>query len=88
MTEYNFLNLSPFEFEILTRDLLQKHLDAHIESFTSGPDGGIDLRCSVNGTTIIQCKRYKGYSSLKTSLTKEFDSVKKTTLISMLLSLL
>jgi hypothetical protein len=71
MTEYNFLNLSPFEFEILARDLLQKHFNTQIESFTSGPDGGIDLRCSVNGNTIIQCKRYKSYSSLKTSLTKE-----------------
>ena len=77
MTEYNFLNLSSFEFEVLSRDLLQKLLGVHIESFTSGPDGGIDLRCSVNGRTIIQCKRYSNYSSLKTNLAKELKGVKK-----------
>lgn len=75
MTEYNFLNLSPYEFEILSRDLLQKHLGCHIESFTSGADNGIDLRCSLNGSTIIQCKRYKNNSSLVQNLEKEVDKV-------------
>lgn len=75
MTDYNFLNLSPFEFETLTRDLLQKHLDCYIESFTSGADNGIDLRCSLTGNTIIQCKRYKNISSLIDNLEKEVDKV-------------
>lgn len=71
MTDYNFLNLSPYEFEILTRDLLQKHLGCFVESFTSGADNGIDLRCSIAGKTIIQCKRYKDFSQLFRSLKKE-----------------
>ena len=44
MNNYDFLILSASEFERLTRDLLQKHLGCYIESFTSGRDGGIDLR--------------------------------------------
>lgn len=77
MSNYDFLILSPFEFESLTRSLLQKHLDCYIESFTSGRDGGIDLRCaSVKDTSaIIQCKRYKDYSSLKRELAKEVEKV-------------
>lgn len=43
MPEYSFLNLSPSEFEDLTRDLLQKHLNLTLESFTSGRDNGIDI---------------------------------------------
>ena len=34
MNNYDFLILSPSEFERLTRDLLKKHLGCHIESFT------------------------------------------------------
>ena len=44
MNNYDFLILSASEFERLTRDLLQKHLGCHIESFTQGRDGGVDLR--------------------------------------------
>ena len=44
MNNYDFLILSPSEFERLTRDLLQKHLGCHVESFTQGRDGGVDLR--------------------------------------------
>jgi len=43
MPEYNFLNLSSFDFEKLTRDVLQKHYDIYFESFTTGRDNGIDL---------------------------------------------
>lgn len=77
MTDYNFLNLSPYEFEILSRDLLQKHLACHIESFSSGADKGIDLRCFLYGNVIIQCKRYNDFSSLQTSLKEEVEKVKK-----------
>lgn len=78
MNNYDFLILSASEFERLTRDLLQKHLGCYIESFTSGRDGGIDLRCAgiKDSSTIIQCKRYKEYSSLKRELAKEVDKVK------------
>ena len=60
MNNYDFLILSASEFERLTRDLLQKHLGCYIESFTSGRDGGIDLRYAnvKDSANIIQCKRY------------------------------
>lgn len=72
MNNYDFLILSASEFERLTRDLLQKHLGCYIESFTSGRDGGIDLRCAgiKDSSTIIQCKRYKEYSSEKHCLAR------------------
>jgi len=47
MNNYDFLTLSPNEFENLTRDLLQKKLGVFIETFTTGKDGGIDLRKKV-----------------------------------------
>ena len=78
MREYNFLNLSAFEFENITRDLLQKKLGLYIESFTTGRDGGIDLRIakSKKENIIIQAKRYGNYSNLKTTLIKEAKSLK------------
>lgn len=78
MTNYDFLTLSSTEFESISRDLLQKELSVFIESFTTGRDGGIDLRFSKDksSTTIIQAKRYKDYSSLYSHLKKEADKVK------------
>lgn len=77
MADYTFLTLSPTEFEQLTRDLLQRKLHKHLESFTSGRDKGIDCRhChDRKGTTIIQCKRYPDFASLKKDLPKEADKV-------------
>jgi len=77
MINHDFLVLSPNEFENLTRDLLQKKFEIYIESFTSGPDGGIDLRYSTESKTnnIIQAKRYKTYSSLISNLKKEINKV-------------
>jgi hypothetical protein len=79
MTEYDFLILSPSEFECLSRDLLQKKLSVFIESFTSGRDNGIDLRFTTTKgkTTIIQAKRYKDYNSLVANLKKEIAKVKQ-----------
>ncbi|GAA4203261.1 hypothetical protein GCM10022289_19230 [Pedobacter jeongneungensis] len=79
MPDYSFLNLSPAEFEVLTRDLLQKELGLHLESFTSGRDGGIDLRHSRSRKreVIVQCKRYTGFASLKANLEQEVEKVKK-----------
>lgn len=78
MNNYDFLILSASEFERLTRDLLQKHLGCYIESFTSGRDGGVDLRYAnvKDSANIIQCKRYKDYQSLKNNLSKEVEKVK------------
>ncbi|MBK8657110.1 MAG: restriction endonuclease [Haliscomenobacter sp.] len=79
MQNYDFLILSPPEFEDLTRDLLQEELNVFIESFTDGSDGGIDLRFArlKSEKAIIQCKRYKTFNSLIQNLKKEVDNVKK-----------
>jgi hypothetical protein len=79
MTQYNFLILSPSEFECLSRDLLQKKLSTFIESFTSGRDNGIDLRYSMikGEKAIIQAKRYKDYNSLIANLRKETVKVQQ-----------
>lgn len=79
MQNYDFLVLSPYEFENVSRDLLQKKLGVFLESFTSGRDNGIDLRsCKVkNDTLIIQAKRYSEYSSLLSNLKKEIPKVEK-----------
>ncbi len=44
MPDYDFHQLSSYDLEILTRDLLQAHWGVTIESFKIGKDGGIDLR--------------------------------------------
>lgn len=77
---YDFKVLSSNEFELLTRDLLQKHYSVLFESFKSGRDGGIDLRhCKTkNESIIVQCKHYAGskFSNLNVELKKEVPKVK------------
>lgn len=60
MPDYDFRSLSPIDFEILIRDLLQEELSIRLESFKTGRDQGIDFRyCpSADNTLIIQCKHY------------------------------
>lgn len=79
MIDYDFLTLSPNEFENISRDLLQKKLTVFIESFTTGKDGGIDFRYTTDKTktNIIQSKRYKDYTSLYNHLKKEVVKVKR-----------
>ncbi|MBD2005094.1 MULTISPECIES: restriction endonuclease [Cyanophyceae] len=79
MAEYNFTTLSSREFEILSRDLLQAELSIRLETFTAGPDKGIDARWS-NGTSeeiVVQCKHYanSGYRPLLRVLSKEKDKI-------------
>lgn len=63
---YDLLSLSPDDFQLLVRDLLQAELGLRLETFTHGADQGIDLRTvhSGQGTLIVQCKRYKDFRSL------------------------
>lgn len=60
MPDYDFRVLSPIDFEILVRDLLQEEFGIRLESFKIGRDKGIDFRyCpSIDNTIIIQCKHY------------------------------
>ena len=82
MPNYDFKTLSPVDFEILSRDLLQQEHGLTLQSFTSGRDGGIDFRYSYDpsGEWIVQCKHYaeSGYDSLLHILThKELPKIKK-----------
>lgn len=81
MTNYDFLILSPVEFEKLTCALLQKELGLRLEMFSEGKDKGIDLRhYLVKGKNIIvQVKRYKTYNSLFNSLRNEYKKVQLLT---------
>ncbi|MFY0517844.1 restriction endonuclease [Lysinibacillus sp. UGB7] len=79
MSEYDFLVLSPDEFELFCKDVLEVELGIKLENFKAGKDGGIDLRHapSEDDTLIVQCKRYKDFSSLKNTLKTEVEKVKK-----------
>lgn len=57
MTDYDFRNLSPIDFESLVRDLLQAKTGHGFATFAVGPDGGIDCRYVGEGEVIVaQCK--------------------------------
>lgn len=74
---YDFMTLSPTDFESLVGDLLSKCWGLRLESFKAGKDSGIDLRHSLSldgtGDVIVQCKRYapQKFSDLMRNLEKE-----------------
>ena len=74
MTDYDFRQLSPYEFEALLCDLFRAEFGGHWERFKRGKDGGIDLRGTTPSETIIvQCKhlRESPFRTLRAQLTKE-----------------
>lgn len=79
MADYSFNTLNDEDFEILVNDLLSKVLEARVERFKKGRDGGIDgrLLTSEHNEIIIQSKHYlnSSYSSLKSDLKKEAKKV-------------
>lgn len=82
MSQYDFSTLLWYDFELLTRDLLQKELSVTLESFKMGQDGGVDLRYALEdkpSSIIIQCKHYQrsGYKALLAELKTELQKVKK-----------
>ncbi|MCK9169999.1 MAG: restriction endonuclease [Treponema sp.] len=80
MSNYTFQNLSPFDFEMLCKDIAQKKYNKKFEAFTIGRDGGTDLRYYYgNAKIVIQCKHYEksGYSQLKSKLKTEISSVRQ-----------
>lgn len=72
--------LSPLDFELLVRDLLQEEFGILLESFGPGRDSGIDFRFA-QGTdaTIVQVKHYldSGPRKLVAAAKKELRKVKK-----------
>lgn len=80
MPDYTFNQLSPRDFEQLSRDLLQARDSLFLESFKTGRDLGIDFRYSSAGqNTIAQCKHFTGSSfpKLAAALKKEVPKVKR-----------
>jgi hypothetical protein len=78
--QYDFQNISFDDFERLCADLLHVREGINFEAFKVGRDQGIDLRysSSVDGTVIVQCKRYapNAFARLKRDLgTKELPKV-------------
>jgi len=64
MPNYDFKSLSNYDFECLSRDLLQRELKITLESFKTGRDQGIDFRYSTNPSSkvIVQAKHFLGSS--------------------------
>lgn len=80
MPEYNFHQLSPYDLEILARDLLQAHWSVTLESFKTGRDGGTDLRYAPGPEKIIvQVKHYlrTGLNGLLRDLKPEAVKVRR-----------
>lgn len=80
MSNYDFKQLSPYDFELISRDLLQAEMNITLESFANGKDGGIDFRyIKNNGDLIIQCKHYvnTGLPGLIRTLKKEKSKILK-----------
>ncbi len=81
MPNYDFEALSPIDFEILVRDLLQEELGIMLENFKRGPDSGIDLRYCPNKdhTLIVQCKHYaeSSFAQLRRVIKEELEKLKK-----------
>ena len=86
MGDYNFANLSPYDFEILTRDLLTETEGLKFRSFAPGRDKGVDLRGIGSGPdgeyAIVQCKHMLGsaYANLRSKVREEkvkLDRIKR-----------
>lgn len=77
---YDFRALSPIDFELLVRDLLQAELSITMESFGPGKDGGIDFRFAMaDQDVVVQAKHYVegGPRSLLRAAMKEDSKVQK-----------
>lgn len=84
MKIYTFDSLSSFEFEHLSRDLLQEELGITLESFAAGPDQGMDARWVGTGSegkerVIVQCKHYarSGFGKLIDVLKAERKKIER-----------
>ena len=74
MANYDFRSLSSHDFELLCRDLLQEALGLRLESFSAGPDSGIDLRHALpSANLIVQCKHFadSGFNALRRHLQRK-----------------
>jgi broad-specificity NMP kinase len=76
----NYTELSPHDFEILARDLLQAEFNVRMETFPQGKDGGVDVRLFRDGTeqVVIQCKHSPGrsFSQIRSQLESEAKKIR------------
>lgn len=76
---FNYENLSDYEFELLSCDIMSKKLGIELHTFAKGKDGGIDVTDNVHKKNIvIQVKHYikSPFSALLSTLKKEVEKVK------------
>lgn len=77
----NFENMSPKQFEVLSKDILEKEKQTKIFVFPSGRDGGIDGSSKeLTNYIVLQAKHYYGsnFSKLKSNLKNiELPKIKK-----------
>jgi Restriction endonuclease len=71
----DYSDLSPFDFELLARDLMQQELGAPMEVFAPGRDDGVDVRLlrAEEKNVFVQCKHAPGksYRETKSQFIKE-----------------
>lgn len=80
MKKYNLDYLTWYDFENLSRDIVEVRESMSLEAFSDGPDGGIDFRriYAKEHSLIVQSKHYKTYKSLFSKLKfEELPKVKK-----------
>lgn len=81
LMDYDFSQLSAYEFEQLVSDLFTAERGCRHEVFMPGPDGGVDIRriSPDGGSSIVQCKHYlrSEFSVLLRDLKKEVPKVVK-----------
>lgn len=76
--DYDFKDLSPYDFEALIRDLLSVHEKIAFSTYRIGPDGGIDLQAQeAEFLHIAQCKHTPDATraKLKATAAKERDKL-------------
>ncbi|GGI90760.1 nSTAND3 domain-containing NTPase [Pseudarthrobacter scleromae] len=84
MPDYDFRSLSPIDFEVFVRDLVNAHLGLEMVTFAIGPDGGIDLRDATTHKLpiVAQCKHRPDATkaALKAAARKEVEKLEGTKL--------
>src|SRR5216683_6236329 len=78
MARYDFDALTPYDFELVVRDLFQERLGRQLETFTPGRDSGIDVRyLGRRGSKIvIQCKKWRGEAWAKLQAAMKIEKPK------------
>ncbi len=74
MPQYNWANLSDYDFEMVCRDVMAVILARPVEAFTRGRDGGVDLRSYQGDDRVLgQAKHFhnSSFASLKTAIRSE-----------------